>query len=115
SRTPTGPVTAYKDSPTPTNASGMPSEPPDADPHVRWCGGRRGEPGAYPIECAQHDQQLGGASPLWRLMAPTTSQWQLLLREEGGKEAGDEVATLGTHGAPSMVAAGCAYEAWRSG
>jgi hypothetical protein len=27
----------------------MPSEPPDADPHVRWCGGRRGEPGAYPI------------------------------------------------------------------
>ena len=27
----------------------MLSEPPDADPHVRWCGGRRGEPGAYPI------------------------------------------------------------------
>ncbi len=27
----------------------MPSEPPDADPHVRWCGRRRGEPGAYPI------------------------------------------------------------------
>jgi hypothetical protein len=27
----------------------MPSEPPDADPHVRWCGGRRGELGAYPI------------------------------------------------------------------
>src|SRR5450755_3665131 len=27
---------------------GMLSEPPDADPHVRWCGGRRGEPGAYP-------------------------------------------------------------------
>src|SRR5947209_13510558 len=59
----------------------MPSEPPDADPHVRWCGGRRGEPGAYPIECAQHDQQLGGASPLWRLMAPTTSQWQLRSEE----------------------------------
>ena len=53
-------------------------------------------------ECAQHDQQLGGASPLWRLMAPTTSQWQLLLREEGGKEAGDEAATLGTHGTPSL-------------
>ena len=29
----------------------MLSEPPDADPHVRWCGGRRGEPGAYPIRC----------------------------------------------------------------
>src|SRR5579863_2974600 len=28
---------------------GMLSEPPDADPHVRWCGGRRGKPGAYPI------------------------------------------------------------------
>ena len=27
----------------------MLSEPPDADPHVRWCGGRQGEPGAYPI------------------------------------------------------------------
>ena len=31
---------------------GMLSEPPDADPHVRWCGGRRGEPGAYPIDPA---------------------------------------------------------------
>ena len=27
----------------------MPSEPPGADPHAGWCGGRRGEPGAYPI------------------------------------------------------------------
>ena len=33
--------------------------------------------------CARHDQQLGGASPLWRLMAPTTSRWQLLSREAG--------------------------------
>jgi hypothetical protein len=32
---------------------------------------------------ARHDQQLGGASPLWRLMAPTTSQWQLRRREAG--------------------------------
>ncbi len=38
-----------RDSPTPTAVSGTPSEPPDADPHVRWCGRRRGEPGAYPI------------------------------------------------------------------
>ena len=45
-------------------------------------------------EYARHDQRLGGGSPLWRLMAPTTSQWQLLLREEGGKEAGGETATL---------------------
>ena len=54
----------------------------------------------YPMY-ARHDQRLGGESPLWRLMAPTTSRRQLLLREEGGKEAGDEVATLGTHGLPS--------------
>jgi hypothetical protein len=33
--------------------------------------------------CARHDQQLGGASPLWRLMAPTTSRGQLLSREAG--------------------------------
>ena len=33
--------------------------------------------------CARHDQQLGGASPLWRLMAPTTSRWQLLRCEAG--------------------------------
>jgi hypothetical protein len=25
-------------------------EPPDADPHVRWCGGREGNPPGYPIE-----------------------------------------------------------------
>jgi Group II intron, maturase-specific domain len=46
----TGPNSACTDSPTPTVASGTLSEPPDADPHVRWCGGRRGEPGAYPID-----------------------------------------------------------------
>ena len=28
----------------------MLSEPPDADPHVRWCGRGRGEPGPYPIQ-----------------------------------------------------------------
>jgi hypothetical protein len=33
--------------------------------------------------CARHDQQLGGASPVWRLMAPTTSRRQLLSREAG--------------------------------
>ncbi len=38
--------------------------------------------------CARHDQQLGGASPLWRLMTPTTSRWQLLVVRLGGKEAG---------------------------
>jgi hypothetical protein len=37
-------------SPIPTAASGMRREPPDADPHVRWCGRGRGKPGPYPIE-----------------------------------------------------------------
>ena len=32
---------------------------------------------------ARHDQQLGGGSPLWRLMAPTTSRGQLRRREAG--------------------------------
>jgi len=42
----------------------MLSEPPDADPHVRWCGGRRGEPGAYPIEaCAAAFGIVVGMSP----------------------------------------------------
>ena len=41
----------------------MPSEPPDADPHVRWCGGRRGELGAYPMGQALASEMLAqGAS-----------------------------------------------------
>jgi RNA-directed DNA polymerase len=61
-------------------------------PHRAW----RGSPNAGGEEhrravcgrtactvCARHDQQLGGASPLWRLMAPTTSRWQPLSREAG--------------------------------
>jgi hypothetical protein len=50
-------------------------------------------------------------------MAPTTSQRQLLLREEGGKEARGEIAALGTHGVsrPLAVSLLCAYEAGRSG
>ena len=39
----------------------MPSEPPDADPHVRWCGGRRGEPGAYPIRGCSRTAQAPSA------------------------------------------------------
>ena len=73
--------------------------------------GRRATPYAW------HDQRLGGESPLWRLMAPTTSQRQLLRCEAGGKEARGEIATLGTHGAPAcwLGAARCACEAGRSG
>ena len=50
---PTGSIVAYVDSLTLITVSGMPSEPPDADPHVRWCGRRRGEPGPYPIWAAE--------------------------------------------------------------
>jgi len=35
------------------------------------------------VRYAWHDQELGGASPLWRLMAPTTSRWQPRRREAG--------------------------------
>ena len=41
--------------------------------------GSRGLQRPRPPECAQHDQQLGGASPLGGLMAPTTSQWHLMV------------------------------------
>jgi hypothetical protein len=93
----------------------MPSEPPDADPHVRWCGGRRGEPGAYPMY-ARHDQRLGGESPLWRLMAPTTSQGQLRRREagwEGSRRRNRDPRN--TWRTAAAVAGCCAYEARRSG
>jgi RNA-directed DNA polymerase len=33
----------------PSRRAYIPKADGDADPHVRWCGGRRGEPGAYPI------------------------------------------------------------------
>jgi RNA-directed DNA polymerase len=39
---PTGVSRAYEGSSIPTDASGMRREPPDADPHVRWCGRGRG-------------------------------------------------------------------------
>ena len=93
----------------------MLSEPPGADPHAGWCGGRRGKPGAYPMY-ARHDQRLGGASPLWRLMAPTTSQWQLRRREagwEGSRRRNRDPRN--TWPIAASVAMGCAYEARRSG
>jgi hypothetical protein len=36
----------------------MRREPPDADPHVRWCGRGRGEPGPYPIREEREDGLL---------------------------------------------------------
>ena len=72
---------------------------------------------ARPPECAQHDQQLGGASPLWRLMAPTISQWQLRRREAGWegsrRRSRDPRNTWRTRTACGRV--GCAYKAGRSG
>jgi hypothetical protein len=47
---PTGATWAYRDSPIPTAVFGMRREPPDADPHVRWCGRSGGHsPRSYPI------------------------------------------------------------------
>jgi hypothetical protein len=73
---------------------------------------RREAPGLS--EYARHDQRLGGESPLWRLMAPTTSQRQLLLREEGGKEARGETATQRTETVCEAGRSGRAGSAWRS-
>ena len=44
------------------------AEPPDADPHVRWCG-RGGAVRLPPIPmCAEHVRQLEGESPFHNLM-----------------------------------------------
>lgn len=48
SPTPTGVSRAFRGSPTPTAVSGMRREPPDADPHVRWCGRGGGKPRPQP-------------------------------------------------------------------
>ena len=55
--------------------------PSSDSPPSPKAGAQCGSPARW--EYARHDQQLGGASPLWRLMAPTTSRWQLLSREAG--------------------------------
>ncbi len=47
--TPTGVTWVYEDSPILTAVSGTRREPPDADPHVRWCGRGGGKPRPYPI------------------------------------------------------------------
>src|SRR5467141_964345 len=46
----------------------QPAEPPDADPHVRWCGrGGRATVSPMPM-CAEHVRQLEGESPFDNLM-----------------------------------------------
>ena len=48
--TPTGPTSAWSRWATVRTAvSGSTGEPPDADPHVRWCGRGRVDPAPYPI------------------------------------------------------------------
>ena len=41
-------IRVWLDFSVPTVSFGMLGEPPDAGPHVRWCGRGRGEPGPYP-------------------------------------------------------------------
>ena len=67
--------------------------------------------------CAQHGQQLGGASPLWRLMAPTTSQWQLRRREAGweGSRRRSRDSRNTWCGEAVRALSCCAYKAGRSG
>ena len=95
---------------------GMLSEPPGADPHAGWCGRGQGEPGLYPMY-ARHDQRLGGESPLWRLMAPTTSQGQLRRREAGweGSRRRNRDPRNTWRIATVRGRVSCAYEARRSG
>jgi hypothetical protein len=66
---------------------------------------------------ARHGQQLGGGSPLWRLMAPTTSQGQLRRREAGWE--GSRRRNRDPRNTWFVLArgagTGCAYEAGRSG
>jgi hypothetical protein len=52
SPTPTGASRNCSDSAIRTAVSGMRREPPDADPHVRWCGRGGGKPRPYPIGSA---------------------------------------------------------------
>ena len=68
-------------------------------------------------EYARHDQRLGGESPLWRLMAPTTSQWQLRRREAGweGSRRRNRDPRNTWRIAAARGRVGCAYEAGRSG
>lgn len=66
---------------------------------------------------AWHDQQLGGASPLWRLMAPTTSRWQLRRREAGweGSRRRNRDPRNTWHISARGAGMCCAYKAGRSG
>ena len=70
-----------------------------------------------PLLCAQHDQQLGGASPLWRLMAPTTSRRQLRRCEAGWegswRRSRDPRNTWCSEAVRASLC--CAYKAGRSG
>jgi hypothetical protein len=68
-------------------------------------------------EYARHDQRLGGESPLWRLMAPTTSRGQLRRREAGweGSRRRNRDPRNTWRIATVRGRMGCAYKAGRSG
>jgi hypothetical protein len=52
----------------------MLSEPPDADPHVWWCGERRGEPGAYPIRRGSICERSSSLPPTELVLSPVTER-----------------------------------------
>src|SRR5215469_8192210 len=66
---------------------------------------------------ARHDRQLEGESPLWRLMAPTTSRWQLRRCEAGweGSRRRNRDPRNTWRIAAVRGRMGCAYKAGRSG
>ena len=70
----------------------MPSEPPDADPHVRWCGGRRGEPGAYPIRSEAEWDLAGSAADVAAPVLTITSA-RLLIVSRHQQSAGERLVT----------------------
>ena len=51
----TGPISVWCRSAIGSVASGRTGEPPDADPHVRWCGRGRCDAAPYPILAGQAD------------------------------------------------------------
>jgi hypothetical protein len=83
---------------------------------TRTLGSVRGAAGdGGPYRCARHDQQLGGASPPWRRWHQPQAKGNCVVVRRGGKEAGGEIATLGTHGASRSFAVGWAARMRRGG
>jgi len=85
-----------------TAVSGTLSEPPDADPHVRWCGRGQGKPGPYPILCGGLSESVRAKGSPYRDPAPTQSNEP----STGLEKAAAEAATAGNQEPPWAVFGG---------